>query len=67
MNDLTHTTEIDLALVKRDAARQYVRTRYVLRAAVRLGIFTREEARATRAAVVEHRTTWRAARSLLKG
>lgn len=67
MDTLTQTQEIDLALVRRDAARRYVRTRHTLRLAVRMGLYTAEEARATRAQVVEAFTTWRAARTLLKG
>lgn len=62
----TEAQQIDLALVKRAAARDYVRKRYALRTLVRLGVFSPEQARARMTSVVRHLTTWRAARALLK-
>lgn len=67
MDTLTHTLETDLNLVKRAAARAYVRKRYALRTLVRLGVFTPEQARYESKTLKELITTWRAARSLLKG
>jgi len=67
METLTHTEEIDLALVKAQAAREYIRKRHLLRIAVRMGFFDAAEVRAKRSEVLEHKTTWLAARRLLKG
>jgi hypothetical protein len=67
MDTLTHTQEIDLALVKRAAARDYVRKRHALRTLVKLGIFTPAQARSQMFSVVRHLTTWRAARAMLRG
>jgi len=67
MNDLTPTQEIDLALVKRAAARDYVRKRHALRMLVKLGVYSPEEARKRAQGFIRHLTTWRAARRLLQG
>lgn len=67
MNALSSTLEIDLALVKRAAARDYVRKRRALRMLVKLGVFTPEQARAMQYGIVRHLTTWRAARAMLRG
>lgn len=64
MDTLTHDEQIDLALVRRQAARTYVRSRHALRMLVNMGAVSTREARA---AVIESRTTWLAARTLLKG
>lgn len=66
MDTLTHTQEIDLALVKRAAARDYVRKRHALRMLVKLGVFTPAQARAQAQVFVRHLTTWRAARFMLR-
>lgn len=67
MDSLTHTEEMDLALIKAQAAREYIRKRHLLRIAVKMGFFDKAEVRAKRAEVLEHKTTWLAARALLKG
>lgn len=69
MDTLTRTQEIDLALVKRAAARDYIRKRYALRMLVKAGVFTPKEARETKSGVqlVNLKTTWRMARRMLKG
>lgn len=66
MDTLTNTQEIDLALVKRAAARDYVRKRHALRLLVKAGVFTPEQARAQMTSIVRHLTTWRAARFMLR-
>lgn len=67
MDTLTTTQQIDLALVKRDAARNYQRSRQLLRLAVEMGIVDAADVRARKHAVREYFTTWRAARALLRG
>lgn len=66
MTQSTENEQIDLALVKRDAAQQYTRKRYALRLAVSIGAISTAEARSKRYECIEHKTTWRAARALLK-
>jgi hypothetical protein len=66
MDTLTHTQQIDLALVKAHAASNYIRKRHMLRIAVKAGLLDAATVRAKRAEVREHKTTWLAARSLLK-
>lgn len=63
---MSEAEQIDLALVKAHAARNYARKRSLLRLAVRAGLFTPAEVRAKRAEVREHKTTWLAARALLR-
>ena len=67
METLTNTQEIDLALVKRAAARDYIRKRHALRVLVKLGVFSPEDARKRAQGFIRHLTTWRAARALLRG
>lgn len=64
---MEHTQEIDLLLVRRNAARQYARKRHFLRLAVSLGILDAATVRQARHDVNEFKTTWLAARALLKG
>lgn len=58
-------TDADLPQIKREAARHYVRKRHSLRMAVRLGLISAAEVRQRRSEIIEHKTTWRAARALL--
>ena len=67
MDTLTHDEQIDLALMRRQAAQSYVRTRHALRALVNMGAVDPLQVRAIRAQKIEAKTTWRAARLLLKG
>lgn len=64
--NLSHTQEIDLALVKRAVARSYVRKRHALRILVRLGVFTVEHARRERHVLTDLTATWRSARAMLR-
>jgi hypothetical protein len=56
---------LDLVLVKRQAARRYIRKRHALRTLVKLGVFTPEQARREQSKLAELMATWRAARVLL--
>lgn len=58
---------LDLALVKRMAAGEYVRKRHALRRLVKLGVFSPAEARRMTWVLQELRAKWIAARSLLRG
>ena len=58
---------VDLALRKRAVAYTYARKRWALRQLVRMGVFTPEEARgAPTTKLANLKTTWRAARFLLR-
>lgn len=58
---------VDLALQKRAVARTYARKRWALRQLVEMGVFTPEEARRGPATVLANlKTTWRAARYLMR-
>lgn len=64
--ETTRTDElIDLALIKREAARNYVRRRHALRVAVRLGLPV-EMVREVKRQIVDCRTTWIMTRRELK-
>lgn len=57
--------QIDLALIKREAARNYVRRRHALRTAVRLGL-PAEMVREVKRQIADCRTTWIMVRKELK-
>lgn len=67
MDTLTYTQEIDLALAKRENARQYVRKRSALRKLVAAGVLSPKQVREYRVRVANLRFNWRACRALLRG
>lgn len=54
---MNHDELIDMALLKREAARNYTRRRHALRMAVRLGL-PAEVVREVNRQVNEHKTIW---------
>lgn len=60
------TLQMDMALMKRAAAKRYVRERHLLRNLVRYGLVTPEQARTASFKLRQVRLNWIAARTFLR-